>query len=200
MLSCHRDQLFWEFTELGHGVFTYYLMLALSGDPADVQGLISADDIYRYVYYRTLQYIYITNQQLRPINQQRREKGETQLFSEYPLQTPKRIVEGVAEVIVGEIPTIPESHAPRTALVIEGISNSHQALDFSKVLGSAGAFNLQYLPPSETTTSEDIWRIIQDLLELNIHVNNRKQGTALLYLRVGTGSNRNWSGNISSYQ
>ncbi|WP_347606519.1 hypothetical protein [Trichormus azollae] len=80
----------------------------------------------------------------------------------------------MGEIIVREISTIPESHPPRTALVVEGISNSHQALYFSKVLGSTGTFDLQYLPPSETTTSEDIRRIIQDLLQLNIYVNNRK--------------------------
>ncbi|WP_413173651.1 eIF2A-related protein [Anabaena azotica] len=183
LLSCDTDQLSWEFTELGHGVFTYYLMLALNGNVADTQGLISADAIYRYVYYQTLQYIDKTNQQLRLINQQKRGKGETQLFNEYPLQTPKRIVEGVGEVIIGKIPIIPESHPPRTALVIEGISNSSQALDFSKVLGSAGAFDLQYLQPSETTTSQDMRRIIQDFFQLNIHANNQKQRTALLYLR-----------------
>ncbi|MEM7581254.1 MAG: caspase family protein, partial [Cyanobacteria bacterium P01_A01_bin.80] len=34
LLSCDRGQKSWEFPELGHGVFTYYLMKGLSGEAA----------------------------------------------------------------------------------------------------------------------------------------------------------------------
>jgi uncharacterized caspase-like protein len=103
-LSCDRDQKSWEFPQLEHGVFSYFLMRGLQGEAADEQGIIEADRLYRYVYYQTLQYIDKTNQQLRLINQQKRSRGETQLHSEYPLQTPKRIVEGIGELILGVKP------------------------------------------------------------------------------------------------
>ncbi|MBD2386063.1 nSTAND1 domain-containing NTPase [Cylindrospermum sp. FACHB-282] len=186
LLSCDTNQQSWEFPELGHGVFTYYLMRGLQGDAADAQGAISADGLYRYVYHQTLQYIDKTNQQLRLINQQKRGKGDTHLFSEYPLQTPKRIVEGVGELILGAIPAIPESRPPRTALVIEGISGSQKTLDFSKVLASAAAFELEYLPRSGTTTIEDIRAAIQDCLgSLSQKQRQRLEEpvTVLLYLR-----------------
>ncbi|AFZ24105.1 WD40 repeat-containing protein [Cylindrospermum stagnale PCC 7417] len=186
LLSCDTEQQSWEFPELGHGVFTYYLMRGLQGDAADVQGLISADGLYRYVYYQTLQYIDKTNQQLRLINQQKRGKGDTHLFSEYPLQTPKRIVEGVGELILGNIPAIPEFRPPRTALVIEGISGSQKTLDFSKMLASVAAFDLQYLPRSRTTTVKDIRAAIQECLRsLSQQQRQRTEepATVLLYLR-----------------
>ena len=83
LLSCDPNQQSWKFTELGHGVFTYYLMRGLQGEAADNQGIISANGLYRYVYHQTLQYIDKTNQQLRLINQQKRGKGDDSLLSEY---------------------------------------------------------------------------------------------------------------------
>jgi uncharacterized caspase-like protein len=103
-LSCDRNQKSWEFPQLKHGVFSYFLMRGLRGEAADDRGVIEADRLYRYVYYQTLQYIDNTNQQLRLMNQQKRSRGETQLHLEYPLQTPKRIVEGVGEFILGKKP------------------------------------------------------------------------------------------------
>ncbi|WP_071191078.1 caspase family protein [Trichormus sp. NMC-1] len=179
LLSCDSNQQSWEFSELGHGVFTYYLIEALKGKSANAQGLISADGIYNYVFHQTLQYIDKINQQLRLINQQKRGKGETQLFSEYPLQTPKRIVESVGELILGRIPEIPASYPARTALVIEGSSHSQMTLYFSKILASAGNFELQYLPRAVTITSQDVQTEIQEFLNST----SEQQRTALLYLR-----------------
>ncbi|PAX46665.1 hypothetical protein CK510_29105 [Brunnivagina elsteri CCALA 953] len=79
LLSCDTNQLSWEFKELGHGVFTYYLIRGLKGEAADSQGVIYADSLYRYVYHQTLQYIDKSNQQLRLINQQKRNKGDNHL-------------------------------------------------------------------------------------------------------------------------
>ncbi|WP_414755162.1 eIF2A-related protein [Anabaena sp. CCY 9910] len=186
LLSCDTDQQSWEFPELGHGVFTYYLMRGLRGEAADNQGIISADGLYRYVYYQTLQYIDKINQQLRLINQQKRGKGDTEIYSEYPLQTPKRIVEGIGEIIIGRMQAIAELIPPRKALVIEGIIGSQTALDFSKVLGQAGTFELQYLTHSATTTAQNIRETIKDCLRSQ---NQLKQytseapATVLLYLR-----------------
>ncbi|AUT00698.1 hypothetical protein CLI64_09970 [Nostoc sp. CENA543] len=186
LLSCDTDQLSWEFPELGHGVFTYYLMRGLRGDAADQQGVISADGLYRYVYHQTLQYIDKTNQQLRLINQQKRGKGDTELYSEYPLQTPKRIVEGIGELIIGKIPAIAESITTRKALVIEGIIGSQTALDFSKVLGGAGAFELAYLPRTANTNTKEIRETIKECL-LSTNQPQKYQTeeaiTVLLYLR-----------------
>lgn len=164
LLSCDVNQQSWEFPELGHGVFTYYLMRGLNGDAADAQGIIVADGLYRYVYHQTLQYIDKTNQQLRLINQQKRGKGDSQIFSEYPLQTPKRIVEGVGELVLGSLPAIAESKPPRLALVIEGFSGSQATLDFSKVLVETGDFELEYVPPSGETTAKNIRAKIQEFL------------------------------------
>ncbi|QLE57672.1 caspase family protein [Nostoc sp. TCL26-01] len=186
LLSCDTNQLSWEFPELGHGVFTYYLMRGLRGDAADHQGMISADSLYRYVYHQTLQYIDKTNQQLRLINQQKRGKGDTELYSEYPLQTPKRIVEGIGELILGTIPAIAQSLPPRKAVVIDGIIGSQTALDFSKLLAGAGAFELEYLPRSTTTTAQDIKETIQECLRSSHQpqpYQTEASITALLYLR-----------------
>jgi len=119
------------------------LIRGLQGEAVDSQGLIYLDGLYRYVYHQTLQYIDKTNQQLRLINQQKRGKGDTQLYNEYPLQTPKRIVEGVGELILGKRL---EKNAPGVyrglGIVVEGLSNSKITLDISKLLGSTGDLRL----------------------------------------------------------
>jgi len=173
LLSCDQGQQSWEFPELGHGVFTYYLMRGLLGEAADSQGVIEADGLYKYVYRKTLQYIDKTNQQLRLINQLHRSRGETQLHPEYPLQTPKRIVEGVGELILGLKPAAiaygspllggiaqrsPEagsadSQSLRRALVVEGFPSS-KTIALSRVIGEAGGFDLEYLPRTGKAWSE----------------------------------------------
>ncbi|KAF3886951.1 MULTISPECIES: nSTAND1 domain-containing NTPase [Nostocales] len=185
LLSCDTDQQSWEFPELGHGVFTYYLMRGLQGEAADLQGAISADGLYRYVYHQTLQYIDKTNQQLRLINQQKRGKGDTQLFREYPLQTPKRIVEGVGELIIGSIGAIEEPRPIRQALVVEGLSGSQITLAFCKVLRSAGGFELEYLPRQGKATAKEVREAIQEFLYLPNQKQQKaeKPATVLLYLR-----------------
>ncbi|YAF94612.1 MAG: caspase family protein [Nodularia sp. CChRGM 3473] len=186
LLSCDTNQQSWEFPELGHGVFTYYLMRGLRGEAADPQGLIDADGLYRYVYHQTRQYIEQTNQQLRLINQQNKSRGDTQLYSEYPQQTPKRIVEGVGEVILGLKPAIVESSSPRQALILEGLATNQTTLAFSKLLRGVGGFELEYWPRSPNSTTEDLHATIQTCLQSTESVpqNNPKiLATVLLYLR-----------------
>ncbi|MBW4657861.1 MAG: caspase family protein [Drouetiella hepatica Uher 2000/2452] len=101
LLSCDEGQRSWEFPELGHGVFTYYLIQGLRGDAADAQGVIEADALYRYVYRQTVEYLNQKNYQLRLINEEKKLRKESPLHPEYPLQTPKRIVEGVGELVLG---------------------------------------------------------------------------------------------------
>lgn len=154
LLSCDQGQQSWEFPELGHGVFTYYLMRGLLGEAADSHGVIEADGLYKYVYRQTLQYIDKLNQQLRLINQQKLNRGDGKLHPEYPLQTPKRIVEGVGELILGFKPEKAESHKLRRALLIDGLSNKKTTTDLSRLFGGAGGFEVECFPPKGKAWSE----------------------------------------------
>jgi WD40 repeat protein/uncharacterized caspase-like protein len=186
LLSCDTNQQSWEFPELGHGVFTYYLIRGLRGEAADPQGVIDADGLYRYVYHQTCQYIEQTNQQLRLINQQNKSRGETHLYSEYPQQTPKRIVEGVGQVILGLKPPIGESFSPRQALVLEGLGTNQTTLAVSKLLRGMGGFELEYWPRSLEVTTQNLHSTIQACLQTteSLPPNYPKVlATVLLYLR-----------------
>lgn len=209
LLSCDQNQLSWEFPELGHGVFTYYLMRGLLGEAADAQGVIEADALYKYVYYQTLRYIDKTNQQLRLINQQKRGRGEVQLQPEYPLQTPKRIVEGIGELIIGAKPETVVLRHPRQALVVEGLSNNPMTLALCKMLRSEGSFELTYFPqagkdwtavraaiqtclqsgetsPADLTSSETV------LLYLRGRIHSTPAGDDCLVLRNQVEISRSW--------
>ncbi|MBO3458232.1 caspase domain-containing protein [Aetokthonos hydrillicola Thurmond2011] len=161
LLSCDQGQQSWEFPELGHGIFTYYLMQGLLGEAADSQGIIEADGLYKYVYRQTLQYIDKLNQQLRLINQQKLNRGDGRLYPEYPLQTPKRIVEGVGELVLGFKPSKVQSCKLRRALVIDGLSNNKTITDLGRVFGGAGGFEVEHLSPKSKTLSEIRGRIQQ---------------------------------------
>ncbi|MDH6087721.1 nSTAND1 domain-containing NTPase [Umezakia ovalisporum] len=186
LLSCDTNQQSWEFPELGHGVFTYYLMRGLRGEAADPQGLIDADGLYRYVYHQTRQYIEQTNQQLRLINQQNKSRGDTNLYSEYPQQTPKRIVEGVGEVILGLTSVLAESSCFRKALILEGLGTNQTTLGVSKLLRGVGGFELEYWHRSSEATTKDLHSIIQTCLQITESPpqnHPRIFATVLLYLR-----------------
>jgi uncharacterized caspase-like protein len=191
LLSCDQGQQSWEFPELGHGLFTYYLMRGLLGEAADSQGIIDADGLYKYVYSQTLRYIDKKNQQLRLINQQRLSQGETYLYPEYPLQTPKRIVEGVGELIVGLKHRASNAvGSVRRAVVIDGF-NRKPSRALSQVLRRAGGFEVEYLPKKETA-----WTEVKEAIQSCLHCQNSQSSkgsgsfptikqttTALLYLR-----------------
>lgn len=154
LLSCDQGQKSWEFPELGHGLFTYYLMRGLLGEAADSSGVIEADGLYKYVYRQTLQYIDKLNQQLRLINQQKLNRGESKLHPEYPLQTPKRIVEGVGELILGLKSANTESHQQRRALVLDGLANKKITTDLSRLLAGAGGFEVEIYPQKGKSWSD----------------------------------------------
>ncbi|MEH2315899.1 caspase family protein [Nostoc sp.] len=154
LLSCDQGQKSWEFPELGHGVFTYYLMRGLLGEAADSSGVIEADGLYKYVYRQTLQYINKLNQQLRLINQQKLNRGDSKLHPEYPLQTPKRIVEGVGEVILGFKSAKAEDHKLRGALVIDGLSNQKTTINLSRLFAGAGGFEVEFFTQKGQSWSE----------------------------------------------
>jgi len=175
LLSCDQAQQSWEFPELGHGVFTYFLMQGLRGAAADATGTIDADGLYKYVYHQTLQYIDKSNQQLRLINQQKRGRGETQLEPEYSLQTPKRVVEGFGQFILGMKSTsivLPS----RQAIVIDAFSNRSLTLQLSKLLSSE--FELAY--------HSDDWETVRSSIQAKLQT--PEATTVLLYLRARVGA------------
>ena len=184
LLSCDQTQQSWEFPELGHGVFTYYLMRGLRGEAADSQGVIEADALYQYVYHQTLRYIDKTNQQIRLINQQKSSRGESKLQSEFPLQTPKRIVEGFGKVVLGKQSSSNPKVNPRQALVIDaGFQANRTTLALSQVLQSAGDYNLRYFPQTNEPWSNVRNAIASCLNAQTDTAINYQISTALLYLR-----------------
>ena len=190
LLSCDKGQKSWEFPELGHGVFTYYLMQGLSGEAADNTGFIDADGLYKYVYRQTVQYIDKLNHQVRLINQQKLARGDSRLYPEYPLQTPKRIVEGVGELIVGYKPHIENLLKIRRAFVVDGLLNRDSSNKMSRLLAGAGGFEVECFHNSNKSWSNirgEIQTFIQATQEL-VAQNNPIEGinhisTCLLYLR-----------------
>ena len=193
LLSCDRGQKSWEFPELGHGVFTYYLMKGLSGEAADNTGFIDADGLYKYVYRQTVQYIDKLNHQVRLINQQKLARGDSRLYPEYPQQTPKRIVEGVGELIVGYKPSSVETQNQqlRRAFVVDGLINRDSSNNLSRVLAGAGGFEVECFHQQNKNWLDirgEIQKFIQTTEELE-KIENKKISrvdsipTCLLYLR-----------------
>jgi uncharacterized caspase-like protein len=191
LLSCDQGQQSWEFPELGHGVFTYFLMQGLLGEAADSHGVIEADMLYKYVYRQTLQYIDKMNQQLRLINQQKLKRGDNKLHSEYPLQTPKRIVEGVGELVLGvKAKTVEKESKPRRAVVIDGLADNKNTTDLSRLLEGCGGFSVEYIssvgkPLSEIRASiHELIRWCGEQATSYTRIGAQKNiPTALLYLR-----------------
>lgn len=199
LLSCDRGQQSWEFPELGHGVFTYYLMQGLLGAAADSQGIIEADGLYKYVYRNTLQYINKLNHQLRLINEHKLRRGDSELYTEYPLQTPKRIVEGVGELVLGFKSQSAQSQRQRQALAIDGIGNCKTTRDLARLFGGSGGFEVEYFSghgrdPSKLRASiqEFIRRQAETKTQLHSGFSVIKDtSTKLLYLRGKIEENEN---------
>ena len=184
LLSCDQTQQSWEFPELGHGVFTYYLMRGLRGEAADSGGIIEADALYQYVYHQTLRYIDKTNQQIRLVNQQKSSRGESRFQSEFPLQTPKRIVEGFGKVVLGKRSLRHIEINPRQALVVDGGSKANRTtLALSQVLQSSGGFDLRYFPQTNEPWSKVKEAIATCLNSQPKSKTDTKIATALIYLR-----------------
>jgi uncharacterized caspase-like protein len=182
LLSCDQGQQSWEFPDLGHGVFSYYLMRGLRGEAANARGVIEADGLYRYVYNQTLQYIEKANQQLRLINQQKRHRGEPQIYSEYSLQTPKRIVEGVGELILGLKKNAYDlKDYQRHALMVEGLTDNSTSIALGEVFEKEGYFTVEKIL---TTNQEEleIKNSIQSFFQFGSK-EGENPATLLLYLR-----------------
>ncbi|MBH8562459.1 caspase family protein [Nostoc sp. CENA67] len=183
LLSCDKEQESWEFPELSHGVFTYFLIRGLLGEAADSRGEIEIKTLYKYIYHQTLQYIDKLNQGLRLINLQKRSRGETDGFKkEQPPQTPKLIVEAVGELILGYKTSEVQPRSLRQALIVDGLSNRELPLAISKILSSAGGFDLKYWHP-QVRDLPDIRQAIQNCLLNNQSEVFLEDVTSLLYLR-----------------
>jgi WD40 repeat protein/uncharacterized caspase-like protein len=141
MLSCDRREYSWEFAELGHGLFSYFLIRGLQGEAAGVGGAVTVDDLYQYVFDRTLGYIDRLNQQLRLENEERRRRGTAPL-SEYPQQTPRRVFEGVgSQVLVREQAMGIAAIRRRAFMVGDGEADM---LALARLLSRAGGFQVEY--------------------------------------------------------
>jgi len=190
MLSCDMGQYSWEFPDLGHGVFTYYLMRGLRGEAANSSGIIDADNLYRYIYDRTLEYIEKANEQVRLVNRQKQVRGEVNLLPEYSQQTPKRIVEGVGELILGFEPDTQMIWQHRSALIVEGLDSDGETFEvLSKLLQKEGGFQLDYVNvagKSESRVREGIQSFFKRLDHSHSQTFSpflRESVTCLLYLR-----------------
>jgi uncharacterized caspase-like protein len=64
LLSCEHKQQSWKFPELGHSIFSHFLIEGLRGGAANPQGVVIASVLGNYVHDRMIQYIDRTNQQL----------------------------------------------------------------------------------------------------------------------------------------
>lgn len=64
LLSCDHKQQSWKFPELGHSIFSHFLIEGLRGGAANPQGIVTASVLGNYVHDRMIQYIDRTNQQL----------------------------------------------------------------------------------------------------------------------------------------
>ncbi|PAX52573.1 nSTAND1 domain-containing NTPase [Brunnivagina elsteri] len=102
------------------------------------------------------------------------------LFVEYPLQTPKRIVEGVGELILGKRNKEITADKNRIGLVIEGFPSSNTTVEISKILSSRGCFELEYLQASKITTIDIKTAIIRYLQSQHLR---KETGLVFLYLR-----------------
>jgi WD40 repeat protein/uncharacterized caspase-like protein len=112
LVSCDRSQQSWKFPDLGHGVFTYFLIEGLRGKAADNQGLIKTAELAHYIQHQTQRYLDQTNQQLQRLNLQDGEEAAGQ--AKYFVQTPKQIGKGGESFLLGIKPHDPlERVTPR---------------------------------------------------------------------------------------
>ncbi|NEQ72197.1 MAG: hypothetical protein F6K23_03370 [Okeania sp. SIO2C9] len=151
LLSCDKHEQSEEWKNLKHGLFTYYLIQGFLGKAADKSGVIEADSLYKYVYHRTLEYIDKTNQQIRLTNQQKANRGESNIQSESPGQTPLRIVEGAGEFVLGIVPINSNENSRRQAVIINGLAGCEETVSLSGVLHSRGEFVVRYWPRTDSS-------------------------------------------------
>ncbi|NES64487.1 MAG: hypothetical protein F6K24_04065 [Okeania sp. SIO2D1] len=132
----------------------------------DINPNYLADSLYKYVYHRTLEYIDQTNQQIRLTNQQKANRGESNIQSESPGQTPLRIVEGAGEFVLGIVPINSNENSRRQAVIINGLAGCEETVSLSGVLHSRGEFVVGYWPQTDRSW-QDVKRGILKCLNIN---------------------------------
>lgn len=107
LLSCDTPsgkgrQQSWKFPELGHGIFSHFLIEGLRGAAATPQGVVTASVLANYVHDRTIQYIDRTNQQLSWLHRDTDDRPSKAIT-----QTPSRIGQAQSQIVLGIKPQDP---------------------------------------------------------------------------------------------
>lgn len=179
MLSCDKTERSWEIPELKHGLFTYCLIEGLRGKAANAEGKIDADSLFRYVERNSNKFI---EYKKKPLDANSFSKGlvinpskptipKVKRLPFNVFQTPRRIVKGSGELIIG----LATSSTNRRALIVDNLSSSEADISLCRILQAKGNFAANYY-------------FIQDKHQLNIQqkisncLQEESNKTVLLYL------------------
>ncbi|MGK7914235.1 MAG: hypothetical protein AB4038_01610, partial [Prochloraceae cyanobacterium] len=169
------------------------------GEAADSEGVIEVDRLYRYIYHRTLERIDKTNQLIRVFNEQQRSRGITDTEKpEIARQTPRRIVEGAGEFIIGISPTKQNQQSARVGLVLNGLSLASSIINICRLLKTKGKFNVKHLVANDaeikTTISSYLSSVTTQTLFLYLRGTNEQteEETNLLVLGNEIRLSRDW--------
>ncbi|AFZ38170.1 WD40 repeat-containing protein (plasmid) [Stanieria cyanosphaera PCC 7437] len=173
ILSCDRHECSWEIPELGHGLFTYYLIQGLRGKAADPEGIIEVKELFKYVRDRLKQYLDNWNSpQHLETTRVKSDKGI--VINPTPpkrSQTPQQIFRGSADIVLGRA----VNHTEREALVIKTLAFSESTVNLCQILQGKGGFRVDYCFP-EAKQEEELETAIASCLQSD------RSKTVLLYL------------------
>jgi hypothetical protein len=173
ILSCDRHECSWEIPELGHGLFTYYLIQGLRGKAADPEGIIEVKELFKYVRDRLKQYLDNWNSpQHLETTRVKSDKGI--VINPTPpkrFQTPQQIFRGSADIVLGRA----VNHTEREALVIKTLAFSESTVNLCQILQGKGGFTVDYCFP-EAKQEEELETAIASCLQSD------RSKTVLLYL------------------
>ncbi|MBD1844326.1 caspase family protein [Cyanobacteria bacterium FACHB-63] len=129
LLSCNTSgreiQQSWKFPELGHGVFTHFLIEGLRGAAASPEGIVTTSVLGNYVHDRTVEYVDLSNQQVEWLHRDTKNRSSKAI-----LQTPVQI--GQAQTVLGIKPQdplellFPEIEAPNIDPPLPRSTQLHQ--------------------------------------------------------------------------
>jgi WD40 repeat protein len=179
MLSCDKTERSWEIPELKHGLFTYCLIEGLRGKAANAEGKIDADSLFRYVERNSNKFI---EYKKKPLDANSFSKGlvinpskptipKVKRLPFNVFQTPRRIVKGSGELIIG----LANTSTKRRALIVDNLSSSEADISLCRILQAKGNFAVNYY-------------FIKDKHQLNIQqkisscLQEESNKTVLLYL------------------
>ncbi|ACB51536.1 WD-40 repeat protein [Crocosphaera subtropica ATCC 51142] len=182
MLSCDINEQSWEFDELKHGLFTYYIIEGLRGKAANAEGRIDADSLFRYVQYQSNKFIQYkkniinTNNFFKGMLGSLRESSNPVKVNRFPAnasQTPRQVSRGgsSSELVIG----LGTSCHQRKALIIDQLSFSETNIQLCRILQDKGSFEVDYCFLKDKR-QRNIQEIISDYLQ------EETNQTLLLYL------------------